>query len=286
MKFHFRFNKHERSGIFFLLLIIVVLQGVYFYVKTSHFESRSQFALNTFEQSRLDSIKEQELKKESFKIFPFNPNYISDFRGYTLGMSPAELDRLFAFRKQGNYVNSKEEFQKVTQISDSLLLIMAPYFTFPEWTQKHKNGTAKKHVVRIRENSVTIKDLNSVTAAELNAIRGIGDKLSARIVKFRDRLGGFLVDEQLNDVYGLKPEVVQRTLKKFKVLHPPKVEKININSATAYEISRLIYINRKVAEEIVTLRDERGKIQSFEELFNIIGFPINKIDRIKLYLSL
>lgn len=286
LKSYFTFKKHERSGIFFLLLIIVALQGVYFYVKTVHVEPQSQFALNVLEQTRLDSIKEQGLKMESFKIFPFNPNYISDFKGYTLGMSPAELDRLFTFRKQGNYVNSKEEFQKVTQIPDSMLQVIAPYFTFPEWTQKHKNGTTKKDAVRIIENSTAIKDLNSVTATELKAIRGIGDKLSARIIKFRDRLGGFLVDEQLNDVYGLKPEVVLRALKKFKVLHPPNVEKININSATAEEISRLVYINRKVAEEIVTLRNKRGKIQSFEELFNIIEFPINKIDRIKLYLSL
>lgn len=285
-KSHFRFNKQERSGIFFLLLIIIVLQGIYFYVKTTHFEPQSQFALNALEQSRLDSIKEQVVNKDSNRIFPFNPNYITDFKGYTLGMSPAALDRLFAFRTQGRYVNSAKEFQKVTQVSDSLLSAISPYFVFPEWTQNHKNRTAKGDVNKTNENSTTIKDLNSVTAAELKEIRGIGDKLSARIIKFRDRLGGFLVDEQLYDVYGLEPDVVQRALKKFKVLHPLEVEKININNATADEISRLVYINRKVAEEIVTLRNEKGKIQSFEELFNIIGFPINKIDRIKLYLSL
>ncbi len=286
LKSHFKFKKHERSGIFFLLLIIVVLQGIYFYIKASPFESQSQLALNTLEQSRLDSIKKQVLNENPSKIFPFNPNYITDFKGYTLGISPTELNRLFAFRKQGNFVNSPEEFQRVTQISDSLLQVLAPYFTFPKWTQKRNHQTKKENADGIRENSTTIRDLNGVTAVELKEIRGIGDKLSARIIKFRDRLGGFLVNDQLYDVYGLEPEVVQRALKKFKVLQPPKVEKINVNSATAEEISRLVYINRKVAEEIVTLRNEKGEIQSFEELFNIIGFPINKIDRIKLYLSL
>ena len=36
----------------------------------------------------------------------FNPNYISDYKGYELGMSLAELDRLHKFRASGNYIYS------------------------------------------------------------------------------------------------------------------------------------------------------------------------------------
>nr|WP_299175455.1 helix-hairpin-helix domain-containing protein [uncultured Allomuricauda sp.] len=282
-KSHFKFNKQERSGIFFLLVLIIILQGVFFYIKTKPFQKETLFIANVAEQSQLDSLRLLALQKDSIKIFPFNPNYISDYKGYSLGMSVDELDRLFAFRKTGSYINSVEEFQKVTQISDSLLAVISTSFKFPEWTKRKK---VKTYPTVKSKNAIEAKDLNLATAEELKSIYGIGETLSNRIIKFRDRLGGFLINEQLNDVYGLEPEVVQRTLEKFVVLSPPSIEKININLATAEEISRLIYINRKVANEIVTLRNEKGNIESFEELFNINGFPINKIDRIKLYLTL
>ena len=282
MKSHFKFNKQERSGIFFLLLIIVVLQGAYFYAKTEPFKGSSAFALNKVEQMRLDSLKSS-LNTASFKLFPFNPNFLTDHKGYTLGMSTMEIDRLLAFRKQNRYVNSFEEFQKVTMVSDSLLSILSPYFKFPEW---HKRTASRKRKMSVDAVETSMRDLNQVTAEDLMQIRGIGQTLSKRIIKFRDRLGGFLVDDQLYDVYGLESQVVERTFERFRVLHPPKIEKIDINRATAEEISRLVYISTKVAEDIVTLRNQKGYIGSYEELFNIKSFPINKIDRIKLYLSL
>ncbi|MGX1930829.1 ComEA family DNA-binding protein [Flagellimonas sp. 2504JD4-2] len=285
-KSHFRFTKQERSGIFFLLLLIVILQGVYFYIKAKPFKGETKVVVDTVMQSELDSLRLLALEQEHAKLFPFNPNYITDYKGYTLGMSPEELDRLFAYRKNGRFVNSAKEFQKVTKISDALLSKISPLFTFPKWTKKDGKDDLGLHPRKGSEDIGSLKDLNLATAEELRMIYGIGEKLSVRIVKFRDRLGGFLVDEQLYDVYGLEQEVVNRTLKRFKVLNPPKVEKININTATAEEISRLIYINRKVADKIVTLRNEKGNIESFEELFNLNGFPINKIDRIKLYLTL
>ena len=52
----------------------------------------------------------------------------SDFKGYRLGMSIEEIDRLHKFREQGKFVNSIKRFQEITQVSDSLLNIIAPYF--------------------------------------------------------------------------------------------------------------------------------------------------------------
>jgi competence ComEA-like helix-hairpin-helix protein len=128
--------------------------------------------------------------------------------------------------------------------------------------------------------------LNLATAEELKTINGIGEKLSARIIKFRDRLGGFLIDEQLYDVYGLEQEVVKKTLRKFRVVQPPSVQKININKATARELSRLIYINGDLAEKIITFRELNGAYGSLDELLNVASFPVERIDRIKLYLTL
>ncbi|MEC7772373.1 MAG: helix-hairpin-helix domain-containing protein [Bacteroidota bacterium] len=284
MKFksHFRFNKQERSGIFFLLLIVIVLQGGYYYVKANPSTREAGFATNIPEQHKIDSLKAHQ-PLATPKIYPFNPNYITDYKGYALGLSTSELDRLFAFREQGKFVNSAKEFQTITQISDSLLHQISPYFKFPDWVRK--NQTVKKTLSK-PEKTTAIQDLNSATAEDLKSVYGIGETLSERIVKFRDRLGGFLVNGQLYDVYGLKPEVVERALLKFQVIELPLVTKININKATVRELSQLIYIDKSLASNIIDYRDKNGLFASLQELSQVDQFPTEKLDRIALYLSL
>lgn len=282
LKSHFRFNKQERSGIFFFLLMVIVLQGVYYYVKANPSQKETSFVLNTREQHRIDSLRIYQAKA-SIKIYPFNPNYITDYKGYTLGLSTSELDRLFAYRTQGRFVNSVEEFQTVTQISDSLLNEISSYFEFPDWVGK--NQSSKKEISFVKKEKGT-KDLNSATAEDLMEVYGIGETLSERIVKFRDRLGGFLVNEQLYDVYGLKPEVAEKALLKFQVIEVPALDKININKAGIEELSQLIYINKSLASNIIDYRDKNGSFASFQELSNVDAFPTEKLDRIALYLSL
>ena len=243
------------------------------------------FVLDTKVQKLLDSIKAHSKTDESPKVYPFNPNFLTDYKGYVLGMSNDEIDRLHLFRSENRWVSSANEFQRVTLVSDSLLRSIEPLFKFPEWanrSEKKKRISQKKSVAA----NPHLKDLNQAKAEELKVIYGIGDKLSARILKFRNRLGGFMVNEQLYDVYGLEEEVVLRILEKFSVKQPPEIEKININTATAKEMENLIYINQSLAIQIVSYRDSVGIIRSFDELIKIDDFPAKKIDRIKLYLSL
>ncbi|SDR04147.1 ComEA family DNA-binding protein [Flagellimonas zhangzhouensis] len=281
-KSHFRFNKQERSGIFFLLLILVGFQIGYFYLKSKPFSGPTHFALNEVEQGQLDSLRAQLIVEEE-KIFPFNPNYILDYKGYTLGMSPEELDRLHTYREQGKFVNSVEEFQQITHISDSLLELISPSFKFPQW--KNSQASSQKKSAP-NKTTVIIKDLNKATAEELESVYGIGATLSKRIIKFRDRLGGFLVNEQLYDVYGLQPEVVEKTLRNFQVKMVPNVNKINLNKADVSQLSQLIYIPKSLAYTIIEYRNLKGAFTSFQELGNVDGFPAEKLDRIALYLSL
>lgn len=288
---HFKFNKQERSGIFFLLLFIVLLQTGNFYYKSKVFNTKDVFVLNEKQQKSIQLLKEEKQKKDSLYLFPFNPNFINDAKGYKLGMSFEEIDRLHKFRTTGKYVNSDEEFQNITLVSDSLLAIIAPYFKFPEWVttasksaKQFTNNKASKFVEK--EISIIKQDINLATASDLKKISGIGDKLSERIIKFRDRLGGFLVDEQLFDVYGLTPEVAKKALHNFTVIEKPTIVKINLNTCTAADLSQLVYINYALSKRIINYRNAEYGIKTFEELTKIEGFPAEKINRISLYLSL
>ncbi|MCW5517762.1 ComEA family DNA-binding protein [Muriicola sp. Z0-33] len=285
---HFKFNKQERSGIFFLLLLIFCFQTVNFLIKSKTPSPDAVIlVIDDKIQQEIHALKAQALEDNLVIKHRFNPNYIDDFRGYSLGMSPGEIDNFFRFRALGKYVNSPEEFQMASGISDVKLMEIAPYFRFPEWKNKTNEVAKTKKGVEQRNDIIyNLSDLNSASADELRTINGIGETLSNRIIKFRDALGGFLVNEQLYDVYGLKAEVVERTLKKFRIINKPTVNKVNINNSTAEELAFIIYINNDLARKMVAYRNQIGRFSSFDDLRAIPDFPSDKIERIKLYLSL
>lgn len=284
----FKFSKAERKGIALFLFLILGIQLGYFFVDFNSFAKDSPEKLCWLAlQTELDSMKEASLKEEK-KIYPFNPNFITDYKGYTLGMSLAEIDRLHAYRKEGKYVNSPQEFQAITQISDSLLQVINPYFKFPDWV-KNKKETAgyvyyeKKPLVK--KDKKALIDINQATQEDLIKIYGIGEGISLRILKFKESLGGFVSMEQLNDVWGLSPEVIQRLNDNFKIANPPNVKKIDINTASLKEIAQFPYFKYPLAKEIVMYRSMNGDFKSATDLTKIKGLSIEKANIIALYLA-
>lgn len=287
-KSHFRYTKNQRNGILFLLFFIILFQGIYFFFD---FTSTNKIDVYSNEislfQQQIDSLKLVEIEKRKPKIYPFNPSFITDYKGYKLGMTTQEIDRLLAYRKKGKYINSAKQFQQITKVSDSLLAVLVPNFKFPDWINKKKIKQQKKQSTIFKQTEFTGKkqDLNTVTAQELLQINGIGDKLSKRIIKFRQSIKGFINDNQLKEVYGLKPEVIELVLQRYTVLSKPTIEKLNVNTATFKEVLHLPYIDYELTKKIFQYRDEVAEIQSIEELKNIDGFPLELFDKIAVYLD-
>ncbi|MDP6921504.1 MAG: helix-hairpin-helix domain-containing protein, partial [Lutibacter sp.] len=112
-----------------------------------------------------------------------------------------------------------------------------------------------------------------------------GEKLAARIVKYRAKLQGFSLDEQLLEVWYLDPKLATRILRYFKVKQAPVIDKINVNEASFKELLAVVYIDYKLTKKILEYREEVAEIQSLEALKKIKGFPRDKFDRIALYLE-
>ena len=285
MKFrsYFQYSKSQRSGIFLLVALCVICQFSFFYLGPSMDNSEDSEKQKWISlQSKVDSLK---LEKQNYipKIYPFNPNFITDYKGSKLGMSVAEIDRLLNFRKTNQYVNSASEFQKVTQVSDSLLNTISPYFKFPDWVNKGKNNKFKpfeKKTVKI-----IVLDINLATKEDLIKVYGIGPALSDRILKQKELFGGFVSMKQMGDVWGLSPEVILSLNEHFKVATLPKIKKININNASIKELMLFPYFKYALAKSIVTYRSMNGDFKNSEDLTKINGFPSEKLDIISLYLE-
>lgn len=272
------FTKQQRSGVFVLLLLIIVLQCIYFFVDFTTDESNENEQREIIDfQKEIDSLAL--IKKVSkYEIYPYNPNFITDYKGYVLGMAIEEIDRLHSFRKLNKYVNSAKEFQQITKVSDSLLKTMSPKFKFPDWVTK-KNVSNKY-------SSSYQKDLNRAEAKDVHKATDLEYKIAYRIVNFRKKLGGFLTFNQLKDVYGLSEDDINKVTDKFVLKTIPNIKKININLASASELAKLAYINEYIAANIIDERVLREGYKSLDELKYVAHFPTEKLDRIKLYLTI
>jgi competence ComEA-like helix-hairpin-helix protein len=284
LKSYFQYSKSQRSGIFLLVLLCLIFQFAFFYFDPSNNkENNSEKQKWISLQTKVDAIKTE---KQNYipKIYPFNPNFISDYKGSKLGMSVAEIDRLLNFRKTNQYVNSSSEFQKVTQVSDSLLNAISPYFKFPDWVNNRKANNFKSFQKKI--DKIVVLDINLATKEDLIKIYGIGPALSDRILKQKELFGGFVSMKQMNDIWGLSPEVIESLNQNFKVVALPKIKKIDINNASIKELQLFPYFKYALAKAIVTYRSMNGDFNNFEDLIKINGFPSEKLDIIRLYLYL
>ena len=287
IKSHFVFNRSQRNGILFLIFFISGFLVISYYVDFSEenamdMDSEEVIAI----QRELDSLRTIDIASKKPKIFPFNPNFITDFKGYTLGMSAEEIDRLLVFRKENKWINSVEDFKQVTKVSDSLLNKISPYFKFPDWVNNLKSKT--KYVKRgFKDKTFKQKaDLNIATHEQLEEVNGIGKAFSKRIIDYRNKLGGFTNDIQLYEVYGLNFQVTNSILKEFTVKTPKEIIKMNLNSISASDIATIPWISFDLAKRIWEFRILNEGIKSFSELEHIEGLTKRKLQGIQLYLKL
>ena len=290
LKSHFWYTKNQRNGILLLLGIISVLQIFYHFVnfRDEGIVDVNQAKIISF-QNTVDSLKLLELENRQPKIYPFNPNYITDYKGYQLGMKTIEIDRLNKYRKKRLFVNSAKEFQSVTKVSDSILQKIAPYFKFPDWVNSSQNKNSKK---RTFDNSI-VKSISEISSTDINlasqndflTIQGVDENLSERIIKYRTKLQGFSISEQLYEVWGLQESTGKQILETFSINTIPVINKININTATFKEVLSNPYIDYDLCLKIFNYKDEVAELQSITELKNIEGFPLKKYERIVLYLQ-
>lgn len=268
--FAFRSFRTQRVA-FFLFLVLI---GFQIYLEnTVPEEAIDILVFDAALQEQIDSAK---LQKQQPRIFPFNPNYISLSKGYQLGLSLEEIERLHRYRDTGKFINSVTAFEQITQVTPSWLKQYSPYFKFPDWV------TAEVEK-RKKPKAVEVKDLNTSTAADLTQVRGIGAVLSERIIKYRTRLQGFDELNQLYEVYGLDSLVVENVKRQFKIKTKPKRTKISDALATLEALLKIPYLSKSEAKKIIGLRT-RNQNLTLKNLRSEPGFDSLKIERLALYL--
>jgi len=133
----------------------------------------------------------------------------------------------------------------------------------------------------VKSRPVSKIDLNASDSSELVKLPGIGPVFAARIIRYREKLGGYSDIAQLMEIDGLPDSLMEW----FVISDSIPVRKINVNTSTLVELRRHPYIDFYQARAIVEFRSERGKIKGPEQLSFMEEFTDQDLIRLEPYLD-
>lgn len=300
MKFirnYFNFNSIEVKGIRFWMIVFFIFSFIYLLVgkllkrkdqiKSNEYILKAQeYTINTvFDTSKVkedpifrsESINYLKDKKISF----FNPNFISKQDWIEIGLSEKQANVIMNYKSMGGVFKSKDDLKKMYVINDYIYNKIEPYLVFESSRVDEPVSTIKETIPVTHK--ITI-DINNASKEDWMKLNGIGDKLSDRIILFKDKLGGFYSINQIKEVYGLSEETFNN-IKPNLVFNNSTVRKISINHADYSELSSHPYIKGKLAGEIINYRKKNGTIKSKLDLINSKLMSESDVEKLNPYID-
>jgi len=203
--------------------------------------------------------KSKRKKEKEYELFQFNPNKVSSEDMEKLGFSSKQIKQITNYRSKGGRFYKPEDLEKIYAVSEK---------DFKKWENFIVIEVLKKDTFikkKISESKpIEIIDINMDEAEKFIQIPGIGEKLSARIIKYRDKLGGFHSIEQLKEVYGIDPVLIDDNRAYFEV--SGSVAKIKVNEIDIKTFIKHPYIDYNSARRIVNYREVHGLFTTVDEI--------------------
>jgi DNA uptake protein ComE-like DNA-binding protein len=128
-------------------------------------------------------------------------------------------------------------------------------------------------------------DLNEADSSVLERLPMIGEKLSARIIKYRDKLGGFITVLQLKEVYGLSDSTYGVIVGKVFIEKQFKPRKVLINKVDYTELRKHPYSNHAFAKLVLAYRNIHGAYANVDAIKNVQQIDLEVLRKIEAYLS-
>jgi competence protein ComEA len=287
----FGFSRTQTNG---FVALIVILTAILFSEPLYHAWISSRSVDFSHERRKLDSltaqwetdlqsskrtIRKSTEKRTPVKLFAFNPNTASPDELRMLGFSDRLMKGLTNYRNKGGEFRLKTDLRKLYGMDSTFFLRLYPFIQLPE-----KIVVSGKKIPAAKQES-SLFNLNWADTAQFQTVYGVGRILAGRILKYRERLGGFVRNEQLYEVYGLDSAVVGQILKKSFLTESDSVKKLNINTADEKTLSFHPYFSKKIARAIVTYRFQHGKYRSVDDLRGINLVDENTMIKIYPYLT-
>lgn len=204
------------------------------------------------------------------KIIPlqsFNPNLDSEAALKMKGVPAYVAHSIAKYKNAGGGFKVKEDLAKMYTIDREMYARLLPYIDLPVTNSaidEIKDDIKESKLEREVQSGL---DINTLTTAELEALPGIGEFYAKQIVKYREKLGGFVRREQLLEVYKMRKESAEEIGEMF--VFGQGIKKLNINNATFKELLQHPYLSYNQVKALVNYREQHGDYKSLDEIQNL-----------------
>jgi competence protein ComEA len=308
------FTKKEKRGVLVLLasFICILVSAKYIYpliIKEDNTNNKAIFAAaDSLKEKQKDSTTNYYNKNEysdnaGYHSYPkkeynntfigtmfyFDPNTLSADGWKKLGVRDKTIASMQKYIVKGGRFREPDDLRKVWGLRDDEKDRLVPYVRIAgrqEKTHTNYSSTYQPYEKKVYEKrAIATVDINAGDSAAYDGLPGIGAGFSRRIIKFRDKLGGFYKVEQVGETFGLPDSVFQK-IKPYLKINGDNIHKININTATEEELKVHPYIRWQLAKVITEYKKQHGNYKALEELKKIMLINEETYSKISPYLTL
>jgi competence protein ComEA len=277
---YFSFTRKDRVGILAIVILVALayLLPVFFHTQSTPVKYSLLLPADTIQSAAPDEYSNERptFSKQGYKealpeLFFFDPNTISTEGWTKLGLRPKTIATIEKYRNKGGHFYKPEDLQKIWGLPPQFwervkghIRIAGKNVTINP-TQSYPGSEVRNDFKKPR--SIAAININEADSASFESLPGIGAKLASRIVAFRDKLGGFHSIAQIAEIYGLKDSTLQAILPFLQI--SGDVQKLSINKVSKDVLKDHPYFRWKLANAVVSYREQHGPFKNFEELKKI-----------------
>ena len=280
-----RFSARERRAVLLLLPLLGILSFIIYRASQPHFEhSFTRYADHIMQTP--DSVAET---RDS--LFRFDPNTVQFHDLCRLGFTRGQAASIIRFRKTGKVFAIPEDFAACYAVSERKYLQLLPYIQIsPQYAlkpvsahtpERRHSSAAHAPEQRPAKDSVVLFPFMPDTISAKGLCRlGFSPKQAQAIVNFREKCGGFASAEQFGGSFVVSRDKLSELLP-YMIFCPAetvKPTKIEINSADSAALRSVYGIGAKTVVEIMAYRQRLGGFHCAEQLAEVKGIIIKKID--------
>lgn len=286
----FDISATERRGVMALVFLILLVQSfriLYPRLRSDSYPLSEAEALRFTEWViRNDSslgirIINEPKKNLQVKIpdVPFNPNTLDRQGWLNLGFSEREAGSALKFISKGGSFSIKSDLSKLYFIDSSEYEVLAPWIDLPN--ALNASSHSKERDTKLQTKTV---ELNSADTLTLQSLKGIGPYWARRIVRHRERLGGFYKLDQLLEMKGFSDTMFTHIRPQLR-LDTNLIRKLALNSLHDSDLVKHPYCWYGVGKSIVTFRAKHGPFRQAGDLRKIIAIRPEQLERLLPYLK-
>jgi competence ComEA-like helix-hairpin-helix protein len=221
------------------------------------------------------------------ELFYFDPNTLPVDGWVRLGVREKTANTIQNYISKGGRFYKPEDISKIWGLHEDEVKRLLPYVRIEAKPAKDYNkypDSGKSKNYEKPKYTITPVDVNNSDTAAFIALPGIGSKLAARIIAFREKLGGFYKTEQVAETYGLPDSTFQK-IKNRLVISNGNVKKLNINTASVDDLKAHPYLRYNIANAIVQYRLQHGSFSAVSDIKKIMMITDEIYNKAASYLT-